>query len=99
MYDTAGALTPAPQLNFHSSLPVLESNALNHPLASPLNMRPPAVASTPPISGCGGLWLQATLPVLRLTATKLPHCSSEGMVLKAPPSQSLPPGYGASSTW
>src|SRR5947208_3517080 len=99
MYDTAGALTPAPQLYFHSSLPFLASNALNQPLASPLNTRSPAVASTPPISGCGVFTPQATLPVSRLTATSRPHCSSAGMVLNAPPSHSLlPPGYGASST-
>src|SRR4029077_15056832 len=97
MYETAGALTPAPQLYFHSSLPVLASKALNQPFASPLNTRS-LVASTPPINGCGVLTVQATLPVSRLTATSRPDCSSLGMVLNAPPSQSLPPGYGTSST-
>src|SRR3954468_16983849 len=92
MYDTAGALTPAPQLYFHSSLPVFESKALNHPFASPLKTRPPAVARTPPISGCGVLCFQATLPVSRFTATSCPHCSSLGITLNAPPSHSLPPG-------
>src|SRR2546427_8110424 len=92
MYDPAGALTPAPQLYFHSSLPLAASKALNQPLASPLKTRSPAVARTPPISGCGVLTLHATLPVSRLTATSLPHCSSLGMVLNAPPSHSLPPG-------
>src|SRR5213592_4544661 len=90
MYDTAGALTPAPQLYFHNSLPLLASKALNQPLASPLNTRLPAVASVPPISGCGVLTLQPTLPVSRFTATNLPDCSSPGMVLNAPPSHSLP---------
>src|SRR5580765_3719797 len=99
MYDTAGAFTPAPQLYFHNSLPLAASNALNQPFASPLNTRLPAVASTPPISGCGVFTPHATLPVSRFTATSRPHCSSPGMVLNAPPSQSLPPGYATSSTW
>src|SRR5690348_7700690 len=99
MYDTAGALTPEPQLNFHSSLPVFASNALNQPFASPLKTRFPAVASTPPMSGCGVLCFHAILPVSRFTATSCPHCSSVGIVLNAPPSQSLPPGYAASSHW
>src|SRR5262249_21401532 len=98
MYDTAGALTPAPALYFHSSLPVLASNALNQPFASPLKTMSPAVASTPPISGCGVFAPHATLPVSILTATSRPHCSSVGIVLNAPPNHSLPPGYGASST-
>src|SRR5206468_12989511 len=97
--ETAGALTAAPQLYFQSSLPVLASNALNRPLASPLKTTSPAVASTPPISGCGVLTPHATLPVSRLTATRRPHCSSAGIVLNAPPSQSFPPGYGDASTW
>src|SRR5213592_8780 len=88
IYDTAGAFTPAPQLYFHSSLPVAASNALNQPFASPLKTRFPAVASTPPISGCGVFAPQATLPVSRLTATRRPDCASLGIVLNAPPSQS-----------
>src|SRR6478609_6567778 len=100
MYATPGELTPAPQLNFHSSLPVRASYALYQPFASPLNTMSPAVASTPPISGCGVLCFHMTLPLSRLTATSCPHCSSVGIVLNAPPSHSLlPPGYGASSTW
>src|SRR5437762_3058628 len=98
MYDTAGALTPAPALKRHSSLPLAASNALNQPLASPLNTRLPAVARTPPISGWSVLTPHATLPVSTLTATRRPHCCSVGIVLKAPPSQSLPLGYGVSST-
>ena len=33
-----------------------------------------------------------------LTAASRPHCFSPSMTLKAPPSQSLPPGYFAAST-
>ena len=33
MYDTAGALTPAPQLYFHSSLPVLRVEGLEPAVA------------------------------------------------------------------
>src|SRR5437899_11550348 len=92
MYETAGALTPAPQLCFHSSLPVLASYALNHPFASPCNTRSPAVARTPPIRGSGVFTFHVTFPVSRLTATSCPHCCSLGIVLNAPPSHSLPPG-------
>src|SRR3989475_6437675 len=43
--NTLGAaLTPAPQKNCHSTLPVLASYALNQPLPSPVKTRPPAVA-------------------------------------------------------
>src|SRR4051812_25364972 len=98
MYETAGALTPAPALKRHSSLPLEASNALNQPLASPLKTRLPAVASTPPMSGWSVLTPQATLPVSTFTATRRPHCCSLGIVLNAPPSHSLPLGYGVSST-
>src|SRR5215471_15890107 len=49
LYETAGALTPAPHWYSQSFLPVFASKARNRPLPSPLKTRPPAVASTPPI--------------------------------------------------
>ena len=79
-------------LELHSFLPVFASSALNQPLPSPLKTRPPAVASTPPISGCSVSCFHATLPVSRLTADSRPHCFSLGITLNAPPSHSLPPG-------
>src|SRR6266702_868721 len=93
MYDTAGALTPAPHWNSQSFLPVAESNARNRPLPSPLNTRPPAVASTPPMSGCSVLKSHAILPVSTFTADSLPDCCSDAITLNAPPRHSLlPPG-------
>ena len=68
------------------------------PLPSPLNTRSPAVASTPPISGCSVSTFQAILPVSTFTAASRPHCFSLGMTLNAPPSHSLPPGYLDAST-
>src|SRR6185369_11365302 len=99
MYETAGALTPAPHWYSQSFLPVFASKARKRPLPSPLKTRSPAVASTPPISGCSVSNFHATLPVSRLTADRRPHCFSLGITLNAPPSQSLPPGYAACSTW
>src|SRR5919201_4349159 len=91
-------LQPAPALNCQSSLPVLESKALKLPFPSPVKVRPPAVASEPPIIGWGTFCCQAIFPVLRLTAEKRPYCSSPGMATNAEPSQSFPFSHGAECT-
>ncbi len=67
------ALAPAPQLNFHSTVPVLASYALNQPLPSPVNTRPPAVAVAPPIIGSSVLTVQAIFPVFKSIALTLPY--------------------------
>src|SRR5687767_10782823 len=43
----AGALTPAPVWNAHSSEPLRESSAVNRPSPRPMNSTPPAVATDP----------------------------------------------------
>src|ERR687890_2618129 len=91
-------LHPAPALNCQRSFPDLESKALKFPLPSPVKVSPPAVASEPPIIGCGTFCCQAILPVLRSTAEKSPYCSSPGIATNAEPSQSRPFSQGAECT-
>jgi hypothetical protein len=58
------------------------------PLPSPVKTTWPAVASTPPIIGCGVFTRQRIFGVVS-TAVMLAIAWES---LKAPPSQSLPPG-------
>src|SRR6266851_4752695 len=73
-YVTGGAFTPAPQLNCQSRAPVRVWKALKSPLPSPTNTRSPAVASTPPTSGCAVVTCQAIFPRARVSmALSVPH--------------------------
>src|SRR5258708_8911281 len=99
MYDTGGALTPAPAWYCHSTLPVAASSALKNPVPSPKNTRPPAVASAPPIRGCSVSYFHATLPASALTAESRPHRLSLALPFNPPASPSLlQPAYPAAAT-
>src|SRR3954447_26196564 len=64
---------PEPHWKFHRALPVWESYAVKNPSASPVNTRPPPVASTPATMGDRAATSHLILPVVTSMALKEPE--------------------------